>query len=354
MTSAYRLLSPLLFNIEPEMAHLLTLRLMATGLIPRPPAADRRLGRRLLGLDFPNPLGLAAGFDKNAEVPKAALALGFGFTEVGTVTPKPQVGNARPRVFRLPEDRAVINRLGFNNDGFDAVERRLHAAELRGIVGVNIGANRDSTHRIADYAAGVARFAARAAYITINVSSPNTPGLRDLQERNALAELLASVATARRDAGVAVPILLKLAPDLDDRSLEVIAGTAREHGIEGLIVSNTTLARDGLSNARLAGETGGLSGRPLFRPSTTVLAKLRKVCGPEMVLVGVGGIDSADTAWTKMTAGADLIQLYTGMVYEGPRLPARIVAGLAERLDREGVADIGAIVGSETERWAKG
>ena len=349
MMDGYGLLRPLLFAIEPETAHRLTVRALATGLFPRAQPSDGRLSRRLLGLDFPNPLGLAAGFDKNAEVPDAALALGFGFAEVGTITPRPQAGNPRPRVFRLPADRAVINRLGFNNEGFDAAERRLAQRRRRGIVGVNIGANRDSADRVSDYASGVRRFSPLADYITINVSSPNTPGLRDLQERGALAELLAAV-TEARGAGRPVPILLKLAPDLDDASLEAIADTAIENRIEGLIVSNTTIARSGLRDTATAAETGGLSGRPLFRRSTAMLAKLRRLCGERLVLVGVGGIDSVEAAWTKLTAGADLLQLYTGLVYEGLGLPGRIVAGLARRLDREGLSAIGEIVGSDAER----
>ena len=352
MSTAYALLRPLLFGIEPERAHRLTLRALGAGVFPRAARSDPRLARRLLGLDFPNPLGLAAGFDKNAEVPDAALALGFGFAEVGTVTPRPQAGNPRPRVFRLPTDGAVVNRLGFNNEGFDAAERRLKARARNGIIGVNIGANRDSGDRVADYAVGIARFATLADYITINVSSPNTPGLRDLQERSALAELLATASEARRNAPRPVPLLLKLAPDLDDGSLETIAQQAIDHAIDGLIVSNTTIARDGLHDAS-AKETGGLSGRPLFHRSTAMTARLRKLCGGRLTLIGVGGVDSAEAAWTKMTAGADLVQLYTGIVFEGLGLPARIVAGLADRLDREGVANIGEIVGSETERWAK-
>ena len=353
MIEGYGLLRPLLFAIEPETAHRLTIRALAAGLFPRARPAGDRLSRRLLGLDFPNPLGLAAGFDKNAEVPDAALALGFGFAEVGTITPRPQPGNPRPRIFRLPADRAVINRLGFNNEGFDAAERRLNLRQRQGVIGVNIGANRDSVDRVADYADGVRRVSPLADYITVNVSSPNTPGLRDLQERSALAELLAAVTEARRGAARTVPILLKLAPDLDDASLEAIVATALETQIDGLIVSNTTIARGGLRDTAVAAEAGGLSGRPLFRRSTAMLAKLRRLCGERLVLVGVGGIDSVESAWTKLTAGADLIQLYTGLVYEGLRLPSLIVDGLARRLDREGISAIGDIVGSDAERLSK-
>ncbi len=354
MTLAFRLIRPLVFAIEAEAAHRLAVRgVAAAGLIPHKAPTDLRLACRVLGLTFPNPVGLAAGFDKNAEVIDATLAAGFAFTEVGTLTPQPQVGNPRPRIFRLPADQAVINRMGFNNQGFAAVERRLTARRRQGIVGVNIGANRDSADRIADYVAGVRRFAPLADYLAINISSPNTPGLRDLQERKALTGLVAAIAEARRAAATPVPMLLKLAPDLDDAALEAFVQAAVEGGIEGLIATNTTLARDGLGNSRAAAETGGLSGRPLFRRSTAILAKLRKLAGHKLVLVGVGGIDSAETAWEKMTAGADLIQVYTGMVYEGLGLPAEIVAGLSRRLDREKIASIGEIVGSQADRWAR-
>ncbi len=354
MTLAFRLMRPFVFAIEPEMAHRLAVRgVAAAGLMPHRATADPRLACRVLGLIFPNPLGLAAGFDKNATVIDATLAAGFGYTEVGTLTPRPQAGNPRPRLFRLPADYAVINRMGFNNQGFDAAERRLRKRQRRGVVGVNIGANRDSSDRVADYVAGVTRFAPLADYIAINISSPNTPGLRDLQERTAVTGLLGAVAEARKSAQKPVPILLKLAPDLDDAALEAIAAAAIDNGIDGLIVTNTTLARDGLGNSRQAAESGGLSGRPLFRRSTTILAKLRKLTDRKLVLVGVGGIDSAETAWEKMAAGADLIQVYTGMVYEGLGLAAEITAGLSRRLDREKIAAIGEIVGSQADRWAR-
>ena len=354
MSLAYRLIRPFVFAIEPEMAHHLAMRgVAAAGLVPHRTAADPRLACRVLGLTFANPVGLAAGFDKNAEVIDATLAAGFGSTEVGTLTPRPQAGNPRPRLFRLPADHAVINRMGFNNQGFDAAEPRLRKRTAGGIVGVNIGANRDSADRVADYVAGVARFAPLADYIAINISSPNTPGLRDLQERDALTGLIAAIVEARQQAGRQVPILLKLAPDLDDDALQAIAAAAMEAGIEGLIVTNTTIARDGIGDSKLAAETGGLSGRPLFRRSTAILAKLRKLAGRKLVLVGVGGIDSAEAAWEKMAAGADLIQIYTGLVYEGLGLAAEITTGLSRRLDREKIAAIGEIVGSQADRWAR-
>ncbi len=354
MSLAFRLIRPLVFAIDPEMAHRLAVRgVAAAGLMPHGAPPDPRLACRVLGLTFANPVGLAAGFDKNAEVIDATLRAGFGFTEVGTLTPKPQAGNPRPRVFRLPADQAVINRMGFNNDGFDAAQRRLAGRGRRGIVGVNIGANRDSADRVADYVAGVTRFAPLADYIAVNISSPNTPGLRDLQEASQVSGLIEAIVTARRNAASPVPILLKLAPDLDDAALDAIAAAAIDNGIEGLIVTNTTVARDGIGDSRLAAETGGLSGRPLFRRSTAILAKLRKRTGRKLVLIGVGGIDSGETAWQKMAAGADLIQIYTGMIYEGLGLAGEIAAGLSRRLDRERIANIGEIVGSQADRWAR-
>ena len=324
----YGLIRPLLFALDPEAAHRAAIAALAAGIYPRAPSPDPKLRRRILGLDFPNPVGLAAGFDKNGEVPDAALALGFGFVEVGSVTPKPQTGNPRPRMFRLPDDRAIINRLGFNNEGHDAVYARLVKRERRGIVGVNLGANKDSPDRIADYVAGVRRFADIASYLAINISSPNTPGLRDLQEKEALTRLLGAVAEARAALPKAVPILVKIAPDLDDDGLAAIATTVIAAGMDGMIVSNTTLSRDGVSDAKVAAEAGGLSGRPLFAPSTKMLARLRAIVGDKLVLVGTGGIDSAVAARQKFAAGADLVQLYTAMIYEGPGLPGRIIADL--------------------------
>lgn len=357
MNLRYRLARRLLFALDPETAHGVALRALAAGLHPRSAAPpDPRLAQHVLGLDFVNPLGMAAGFDKNAEAPDALLSLGFGFAEVGTVTPVAQKGNPRPRVFRLPDDRAIINRLGFNNEGHQAVYRRLAARKSRGgIVGVNVGANRDSADRVGDYAAGVARFLDVASYITINVSSPNTPGLRDLQERRALEQLLLRLVSVRDEASQGsrrVPILLKIAPDLDDTALAATAETALGVGIEGMVVSNTTIARDSLVDTRLAAETGGLSGRPLFRRSTVMLAKLRQRFGRKLVLVGVGGIDSAETAFDKIAAGANLVQLYTGLVYVGPTLPADIVGGLGRLLDAHRFATVAEAIGTDADHWA--
>ena len=351
--SGYAGIRPLLFALDPERAHRLVLSAVATGLfahLPRP--ADPRLGRRVLGLDFPNPLGLAAGFDKNGEATSALLSLGFGFVEVGTVTPRPQAGNPRPRLFRLDRDEAIINRLGFNNHGADRVHRRLARRRRGGLIGVNIGANRDSGDRITDYAAGVSRFADVADYLVINVSSPNTPGLRDLQERAALVTLLAAATTARDQARKRPPLLLKIAPDLDDGALAAIAETALLADIDGMIVTNTTTGRDGVTEPKLAAEPGGLSGRPLFRRSTAMLAKLRRLTKGRLVLVGTGGIDSPASAFAKIAAGADLLELYTGLVFKGPGLPRAILNGLGGILDERGFSSIGEAVGCEAERLA--
>ena len=345
-----------LFQLSPETAHKLSLRALATGLTGTQLPRDERLTVQKAGLTFANPLGMAAGYDKNAEVPDALLGLGFGFAEVGTVTPRAQTGNPTPRVFRLTEDAAVINRLGFNNEGHAAVRRRLTGRRKRpGIVGVNIGANKDSEDRIGDYVSGVRTFAALADYLTVNISSPNTPGLRNLQAADALSELLGRVMEARGAtpgaSGGPVPIFLKVAPDLNDAEISAIAKEAIGAGVDGLIVSNTTVSRTGLKSPQ-RGEAGGLSGKPLFARSTAVLARMRKAVGPEMAIVGVGGVDSTETAAEKIRAGADLIQLYTGMIYRGPGLPARIVRGLHDLCDRDGLASISALRDTEVDRWA--
>ncbi len=348
-----------LFAIDAETAHGMTVKALATGLVPtcRVPA-DGRLAVALGDLTFPNPLGMAAGFDKNGEVPDALLKLGFGFAEVGTVTPRPQEGNARPRVFRLVADRGVVNRLGFNNEGHAALRARLEARRHRGgIVGVNVGANKDAGDRIADYVAGIEAFAGLASYFAVNISSPNTPGLRDLQARAALHELLSRVMEARERMaavhGRAVPVLLKIAPDVDEAGLDDIAAEVLAAGIDGLIVSNTTLARTGLRDRTGAAEAGGLSGRPLFRRSTIALARMRLRVGPRLPIIGVGGIDSGEAAWTKIAAGASLVQLYTGLVYEGPALVGRILTHLSRALDREGLSTLSDAVGCNAEAWAK-
>jgi len=346
-----------LFCFDPETAHGFSVQALKSGLpVAISPRYDMRLKTTVAGIDFVNPLGMAAGYDKNAEVPDALLTLGFGFAEVGTITPLPQAGNPKPRIFRLTEDAAVINRLGFNNEGHAAAERRLVARAGRaGVVGVNIGANKDSADRIRDYEVGVGRFAPLASYLTVNISSPNTPGLRDMQARESLAELLARVVAARNaavpKAGRNVPLFLKIAPDLHDGDLEDIAAEVLEKGIEGVIVSNTTISRPTLKSSH-ATETGGLSGRPLFERSTIALAKMRKLLGPKTAIIGVGGVDSVESALEKIRAGADLFQLYTGMIYAGPALPGSIVNGLSKFLDKEGLGSLAEIRDSRVVHWA--
>ena len=335
----------LLRTLPAERAHNLTLTLAgaAAPLLPRPPADDPRLAVSAFGLDFPNPVGLAAGFDKNAQVPDAMAKFGFGFVECGTVTPKPQAGNLQPRLFRLTEDAAVINRMGFNNGGMDQAARNLKGRRGGGLVGINIGANKDSTDRISDYVLGFAALAPLADYVTVNVSSPNTPGLRGLQNREELTRLLDSLISARGTKRK--PILLKIAPDLDRHALDEIADVVRASAIEGLIVSNTTIARPPLKSSH-AQEAGGLSGRPLFAPSTEVLRGMRQRLGNSVTLVGVGGIAGGADAYEKIRAGASLVQLYTALVYQGPGLVARIKQELLGCLARDGYANVTAAVGS--------
>ena len=294
------------------------------------------------GLEFPSPVGLAAGFDKDAEVPEQMLGMGFGFVEVGTVTPKPQKGNPRPRLFRLVEDRAVINRMGFNNGGQAAAYERLrHATHLHGVIGVNVGANKDSADRIADYALGVRKMAPVARYLTINISSPNTPGLRGLQEEGELRELLAAVEEVRTDK----PIFLKVAPDLELGDHDRIVRAALDHHVDALIVSNTTVSRPPLKS-RHASEVGGLSGEPLKSLASEALRAFRNASGGEIPLIAVGGIANADDAWERIKAGASLVQLYSAMVFEGPAIGRVIAAGLADRLKREGFSNISEAVGT--------
>jgi dihydroorotate dehydrogenase len=348
------LVRPLLFRIDPEVAHGLSIKVLSSGLHPSVrPDRDPRLSRTLFGLNFANPLGIAAGLDKNAEIPDPLLALGFGFVEIGTITPLSQPGNPKPRMFRLVDDHGVINRLGFNNEGHAAARRRLEARRGKpGLVGVNIGANKDAVDRVADYVVGIETFSDIASYFTVNVSSPNTPGLRDLQARGALDELLSRVLEARDGRARRVPVLLKIAPDMDEAGLADVADVALARKIDGVIVSNTTISRPKLRDAATAKEMGGLSGRPLFRLSTIQLARFRKLVGPDLPLIGVGGIESAETAFAKIAAGADLVQMYSGFVYGGPGLPAAILAGLSRILDRRGIPSIADAVGIDVEKWA--
>jgi dihydroorotate dehydrogenase len=327
-----------------ETAHGLTVRLLRLSGVGRAHADDLRLRVDALGLSFPNPIGLAAGFDKNAEVIDIMPRFGFGFVECGTITPRAQAGNPRPRVFRLTEDRAVINRLGFNNRGMEGAARRL-AKHKSGIVGVNIGANADSTNRIADYVSAFRRLAPFASYITINVSSPNTPGLRGLQMRDELEHLLSAVIEARAQMERKTPLLLKIAPDLDGHAMDDIAQVSLASGIEGLIVSNTTLARPLDLKSANKSEAGGLSGAPLFAPSTAILKAMRQRIGTKLVLIGVGGISSGAQAYAKIRAGASLVQLYTAFAYDGPPLIPRIKSELVALLARDGFAHVADAIG---------
>ncbi len=347
----YKLLSPLVFALDAETAHRATIT--ALKLVPtrQLPSFAPELASELAGLHFPSPVGLAAGFDKDGEVPDAMLGLGFGFVEVGTLTPRPQAGNPRPRLFRLVRDRAVINRMGFNNGGQAAALGRLGTRERRGpsstlrtgVLGVNIGANKDSQDRIADYAMGVRDMAPVADYLTVNISSPNTPGLRNLQAGGELDELLAAVREARVAGGP--PVFLKVAPDLDPGDHQRIVRAAIDRGIDALIVANTTVSRPPLMSAH-RGETGGLSGRPLKSLALDQLRAFRAEAGAELPLIAVGGIENADDAWARILAGANLVQLYSALVYEGPGLARRIADGLAERLGRSGMRSIAEAVGS--------
>jgi dihydroorotate dehydrogenase len=349
---AFPLLRPLLHGLDAETAHGMTIRMLKIAPRRPPPPADPRLKVDALGLAFANPLGLAAGFDKNAEVPDAMLSQGFGCVEVGTLTPQPQAGNPRPRLFRLTEDRAVINRMGFNNQGHAAALARLHARQGRaGIVGVNLGANTDSSDRIADYVVGIAAFSSVADYLTINISSPNTPGLRALQSRAGLQTLLDRLNTARAEQQLRPPMLLKIAPDLRPDELEDIAICCGKGAVDGIVVSNTTIARPALKSIH-ASEPGGLSGTPLFDLSTRQLAHLYVLTGGRIPLIGAGGIGDVETAWIKLRAGATLLQLYSALVYRGPRLVGEILQGLTVRLDRAGASSLAAIVGADSQSLA--
>jgi len=333
---------------DPERAHAIALAALRAGLGPRGGAlTSARLVTRIAGLDLPNPVGIAAGFDKNAEAVPALFAAGPGFVEIGAVTPRPQPGNPRPRLFRLAEDRAAINRFGFNNDGMVAVRPRLAAARGRGVVGVNLGANKDSADRAGDYAAVLAHLHDVADFFTVNVSSPNTERLRDLQGRAALDALLARVMEARAGVGLAKPVLLKIAPDLTETDLDDIVEVALAHRLDGIVACNTTLAREGLVS-RHAGEAGGLSGQPLFARSTAVLAALHARTQGRVALIGVGGVGSAAQAYAKIRAGAAAVQLYTAMVYEGPGLIGRILHDLDGLLARDGFGSVAEAVGADT------
>lgn len=340
---------PLLHLMSPEKAHGMAITALKSGGLPKQAKVqDPLLTQTLWGLQFDNPVGLAAGFDKNAEVPDAILDQGFGFTEIGSVTPKPQPGNPKPRLFRLKEDLAVINRMGFNNEGLDVVAGRLKARERRGIVGANLGKNKTQEDAAADYAVGTKALAPLADYLVINVSSPNTPGLRALQSKDQLAELLKAVLDARASviSDKLIPVLLKVAPDLTDEDKSDIVDVVMETGVDGLIVSNTTIERpDSLKNKHRQ-EMGGLSGQPLFEPSTQVLKEIATLVKGRVPIVGVGGISNADQAYAKITSGASLVQLYSALVYGGLGLVGEINTGLIDRLKSDGYANISEAVGA--------
>ena len=346
-----RLARPLLRVMDPESAHALAIKGLKFAPLPRRAADDSRLSVRAFGLNFPNPVGIAPGFDKHGEVPDALFNLGFGFVEIGTVTPLPQIGNPRPRIFRLEADGAIINRLGFNSQGAPAVLARLAArAAAGGIVGINIGANKESPDRGADYVRLIETFAPVASYVTVNVSSPNTPGLRDLQQGSALDELLARIVEARdrvRERAGPTPLLLKIAPDLSLAELDDMVGVARARRIDGMIVTNTTIARPPSLREPAAREAGGLSGRPLFTVATRMLAETYVRVEGAFPLIGVGGIDSGAAALAKFKAGADVVQLYSGLVFHGLGLVDEIKSTLLAALARGEAAKLSDLVGTD-------
>ena len=337
--------------LDPETAHGLALRALQSGLAPLPsPVISPRLRVTLAGLDLPNPVGLAAGFDKNAVALGGLAKVGFGFVEVGAATPRPQIGNPRPRLYRLPEDRAVINRFGFNNEGVPAIRARLAARPKGLVLGLNLGANKDSADRAADFAQVLQECGAYLDFATVNVSSPNTEALRDLQGAAALAALLKGVIAARATLPRAIPVFVKIAPDLSDLELSEIADVCLQSGIDGIVATNTTLDRQGLKSAH-AGEKGGLSGAPLFEKSTRVLARLSHLTQGNIPLIGVGGISSAQDAYAKICAGASAVQLYSALVYQGLSMIGHINRGLLDLLDRDGHASIQGAIGTKRADW---
>ncbi|MDZ4843161.1 MAG: quinone-dependent dihydroorotate dehydrogenase [Hyphomicrobium aestuarii] len=355
--SLYGVARAVLFALPPEDAHELVLKGLENGIYAKDfGTPDRRLTQTIAGLAFENPVGIAAGFDKDARVPDAVLALGCGFAEIGTVTPLAQTGNPQPRLFRLVPERALINRLGFNNAGHDAARTRLERRAGRpGIVGVNVGANQMSADRIADYVRGIEAFYGLASYFMVNISSPNTTGLRKLQDPANLDELLSRVMSARKarvDRGEpSRPVFVKIAPDIADDDIGPVCQQLMVHAVDGIAVSNTTLSRAGVQG-KLSREGGGLSGPPLFERSTIMLARVYRETGGRVPLIGIGGVDSGETALAKIEAGASLVQLYTGLVYEGPGLIGRIKRQLADAVATAGVASITELIGRRSEAWA--
>ncbi|OWJ64521.1 quinone-dependent dihydroorotate dehydrogenase [Inquilinus limosus] len=353
MSLLFALAAPVLKALPPETAHRATITALKLGLGPAAAGPDDPiLAVSLWGRRFANPIGLAAGFDKDAEVVDPMLRLGFGFVEVGSITPRAQPGNPRPRAFRLPDQQALINRYGFNNRGHAAAvarleARRVNGAAVPGLLGVNVGRNKDSRDPEADYAAGIRAFARLADYLVVNISSPNTPGLRAMQSREPLQRLLAAATAARDDGTARPPVLVKIAPDLTPEDLEDVAEVALAAGIDGLIVSNTTIARPAGLPPDLAGEPGGLSGKPLMQPSTAVLRRMAKLVAGRLPLVGVGGVASGADAYAKIRAGASLVQLYTALAYRGPGLVGEIKRDLAGRLRADGFRSVAEAVGAD-------
>ncbi len=351
MSGAERMGLALLRRLDPERAHGLAMRALRSGLVPLPGrVTSPRLACEVAGLRLDNPVGLAAGFDKNAEALAPLARAGFGMIEVGAVTPRAQAGNPRPRLFRLPEDRAVINRFGFNNLGMEAAAARLAQRPERAVVGLNLGANKDSDDRAEDFARVLAHCGRHLDFATVNVSSPNTEKLRDLQGGAALRALLVGVMEARNWLEKPIPVFLKIAPDLDDAALGEIAEVARSTGLAGIIATNTTLDRSGLTSAH-RGEAGGLSGAPLFERSTRVLARLSQLTDGKMPLIGVGGVASPEDAYAKIRAGASAVQLYSALVYEGLGLVPRIARGLDRLLEADGFANVAEAVGTGRAEW---
>ncbi len=344
-----------LLLLPPEQAHRATILALKLGAVPEQAEPDvPELQTSFAGLDFVNPLGMAAGFDKNGDIPHALAKIGFGMVEIGTVTPRAQAGNPRPRLFRLGEDEAVINRMGFNNQGFDAVLKRLSAIRCKAIIGVNVGANRDSSDFVEDFVLGVRRFADCADYLAVNVSSPNTPGLRDLQAAEALRRLCGAVLAERARARTRIPVFLKIAPDLTEAELDEIAGVIAATDLNGLIVANSTVARAAVAGRVHAEEPGGLSGRPIFALTTQRLAQMRLRLGPDFPIIGVGGIHSAESAVAKFEAGADAIQLYTALVYGGLGLIEDIKSGLATEVRKRQCGTVAGLRDARVKDWAEG
>ena len=358
LNGVFDLARPMLLAFEAERAHEMTLRALERGLHPKMLAIEAdELAVRVMGLDFPNPIGVAAGFDKDARVFSALHRIGFGFSEIGTVTPRPQAGNPQPRIFRLINDRAVINRLGFNNQGHDHAFGKLSKRAGQGIVGVNIGANKDAVDMVEDYVTGIGRFSDLADYFMVNISSPNTPGLRDLQAPKVLDDLLVRVLGARdaiaaQENGCRIPVAVKIAPDVAEEDLPEICERLVARQVDAIAVSNTTLARPSTLGSAHKEEAGGLSGEPLFRRATAMLARVYKLTGGSVPLIGIGGINSGETALQKIEAGATLIQLYTGLVYEGPGLVGRMTSELLQATKASGAKNIGELTGRKADEWA--